>query len=157
MVARVSGPWVSGGREPTPTPLWPLWSPGRGLHYGRISPSLTSQGTAEAQGPQGLSAGEGRTQGLGRAQAHCRQMQTLAGGVRRPPLPLVPRMSSGQLAVRQALGVVCSSLPSMTWIIPILLTRGSERLMDPSTLTQPAAEMSCGRRAATTEACAHPA
>ena len=33
---------------------------GRGLHY-----SLTSPGTAEAQGPQGLSAGEGRTQGLG--------------------------------------------------------------------------------------------
>ena len=46
---------------------------GRGLHYGRTSPSLTSQGTAEAQGPQGLSAGEGRTQGLDGVRAHCRQ------------------------------------------------------------------------------------
>lgn len=118
--------------HPTVAPLLA----GRGLHYGPISPSLTSQGTAEAQGPQGLSAGEGRAQGLGGARAYHRQTADPRWGHQAPPPLLVPRMSSGQLAVGQAPGVVCSSLPSTTWIIPILLTRGSERLMDLPRLTQ---------------------
>lgn len=93
-------------------------------------------GTAEAQGPQGLSAGEGRAQGLGGARAHHRQTADPRWGHQAPPPLSVPRMSSGQLAVGQAPGIVCSSLPSTTWIIPILLTRGSERLMDLPRLTQ---------------------
>lgn len=119
--------------HPTVAPLaaWPGPAPWPHLPSPHLPGDRRGPGTAGPVCRGGQDSGPGRGAGPPWADADPRWGRQVP-----PSPPPVPRMASGQLAVCQAPGVVCSSLPSMTWIIPILLTRGSERLMGPPRLTQ---------------------
>lgn len=127
-----------GGREPRAPPhcgpfarwqgpaLWP--------------PSPRPSPPREQPRPRDLRAclqGRAGSRAWAGTRAHHRQTADPALGASGPaPLPWYQECHQDSSLLARHRGVVCSSLPNTTWIIPILLTRGSERLMDLPRLTR---------------------